>query len=227
MKIYYLVYKIVNNLNGKYYIGVHKTTNKNDDYMGSGKAILAAEQKYGIENFTKIILFECSSKEEMFQKEKELVTEDVVRDRMSYNLKLGGTANFYYINHNGLNHKNDQHKILSQKLKNDPVYAKNFSEKIKFANEKSHSKRVAALTGRKWIHNPITHENKFASKETYEQLLLDGWKFGFDTTNSNNFGKGPCGKMWIKNPITFESKLIKKTDPIPNGWEKGKIQKTN
>ena len=33
--------------------------------------------------------------------------------------------------------------------------------------------------------------------------------------------------MWIKNPITFESKLIKKTDPIPNGWEKGKIQKTN
>lgn len=60
----------------------------------------------------------------MFQKEKELVTEDVVNDRMSYNMKLGGTANFYYINHNKLNHSKNQHLIHGNRIKNDSIYAK-------------------------------------------------------------------------------------------------------
>jgi hypothetical protein len=35
----YVIYKITNNINGRYYIGRHATKNINDDYMGSGKAI--------------------------------------------------------------------------------------------------------------------------------------------------------------------------------------------
>ena len=224
MKKYYLIYKITNTVNGKYYIGAHKTSNKDDGYMGSGKAIRQAEQKYGIENFEKDILFECSSEEEMFQKEQELVTEEVVNDRMSYNLKPGGLANFYFINHNGLNHKNNQHKIAAQKIKSDSEYAKAFSEKVKVGCRKGRAKLKKSMSNRKWIHNPITHENKFVRKDICNKLLLDGWKFGFDTTNSNNFGKGPCGRMWIRNPKTFESRSIKKTEPIPHGWEKGRFQ---
>lgn len=96
---------------------------------------------------------------------------------------------------------------------------------MKLANKKSAVKRKKALSGRKWINNPITHENKFASKETYESLIALGWKFGYDSTNSKSFGKGCCGRMWIRNPKTFESKSIKKIDPIPDGWEKGKFQR--
>ena len=46
---YYYLYKITNLINNKFYIGVHETDNINDGYMGSGRAIRAAIEKYGKE----------------------------------------------------------------------------------------------------------------------------------------------------------------------------------
>lgn len=76
---YFLIYKITNLTNNKVYIGKHETENKNDDYFGSGKLIRKAIKKYGMNNFKKEILFECHSKEEMDQKEKEIVNERFVK----------------------------------------------------------------------------------------------------------------------------------------------------
>lgn len=56
LSTHYLIYKITNDINGKYYIGQHTTNNVFDDYMGSGKIIQEAEEKYGLSSFTKIIL---------------------------------------------------------------------------------------------------------------------------------------------------------------------------
>lgn len=91
---YYLIYKIINKNTGKSYIGKHITTDPNDAYMGSGKAIRAAISKYGVKSFTKEILHFCSSIEEMNQKEFELVK----LGGDSYNVKLGGQGGFDYIN---------------------------------------------------------------------------------------------------------------------------------
>lgn len=84
--MFYTVYRITNRINGKTYIGKHKTLNLEDGYMGSGKLICRAIKKYGVENFNKEILFVLSSEEEMNDKEKELVK----LDEMSYNLCDGG-----------------------------------------------------------------------------------------------------------------------------------------
>jgi hypothetical protein len=84
------VYKTTNNINGKYYIGAHSTKIINDDYFGSGIALKKAIDKYGIENFSKEILFIFETKEEMFKMEREIVSEEVANDKMSYNLKIGG-----------------------------------------------------------------------------------------------------------------------------------------
>lgn len=88
----YTVYKITNLINNKFYIGVHKTENPNDSYMGSGIAIKEAIQKYGRENFKKEILFITEDKIEAYNIEEKLTLD--FSDRNNYNMKLGGVGGF-------------------------------------------------------------------------------------------------------------------------------------
>ena len=87
---YYTIYKTVNLKNNKYYIGKHVTTDINDEYLGSGVALTRAIEKYGKENFKKEILFVFRCEEEMNLKERQLVNENIILDKMSYNVALGG-----------------------------------------------------------------------------------------------------------------------------------------
>lgn len=87
---YYLVYKTTNLINGRYYIGVHKTKNLNDGYLGSGKILLQAVEKNGKENFYREVLKFCKDYTEALTLERELVSEAVLSDPKCYNLCIGG-----------------------------------------------------------------------------------------------------------------------------------------
>tara|TARA_S200002703_G_scaffold159544_1_gene173388 strand:+ start:305 stop:907 length:603 start_codon:yes stop_codon:yes gene_type:complete len=87
---YNIVYQITNKVNNKIYIGVHSTNNLNDGYMGSGHLIKRAIKKYGIENFTREILYYFDSPEQAFSKEKEIVNESFVNQTKNYNICPGG-----------------------------------------------------------------------------------------------------------------------------------------
>lgn len=87
---FYTVYKTINTANNRFYIGVHKTTNPNDGYLGSGIALNEAIKKYGRDSFRKEILFLFETSEEAYAKEKDLVTKELIAEGVCYNLTIGG-----------------------------------------------------------------------------------------------------------------------------------------
>lgn len=86
------IYKTTNNINNKIYIGqTSKPTDSN--YLGSGHILLKAISKYGSKNFTREIIEECNSKEQMNEREKYWISyySSNTRD-IGYNISVGGTG---------------------------------------------------------------------------------------------------------------------------------------
>lgn len=71
----YIIYKTINKVNRKFYIGVHKckSIEEFDGYLGSGALIKKAVAKYGKHNFERQVLHVCENYEEAYRKEKERV----------------------------------------------------------------------------------------------------------------------------------------------------------
>ena len=84
---YYFLYKTTNKMNGKFYIGVHSTIKMDDGYLGSGKRLRYSIRKYGKENFEIEILEFFSSRELMFEAERNLVSTDLIKNELCMNLK--------------------------------------------------------------------------------------------------------------------------------------------
>ena len=196
---HFIIYQITNLVNGKIYIGKHKTKDLEDGYMGSGIILKRAIRKYGIENFKKEILFECSSDEELFNKEREIVNEDFVARDDTYNLKVGGDGGFDYINSKKLNtiginevnkkkqnNKSGQCYVVKNKILHDKDYANEFSKKVKAGllrrmkeNPSKFNQRGENnnMFGRRKMINPITNETKYVIPEEFELYMTKGFTF--------------------------------------------------
>lgn len=100
----------VNNTN-KIYIGVHKTENPDifDGYLGCGvyvnrastymypkTAFQYAVKKYGVNSFKRQILFIYDNPLDAFNKEKELVTSEFIKQPFTYNIAIGGIGGSLY-----------------------------------------------------------------------------------------------------------------------------------
>lgn len=177
----FYLYKITNNVNGKFYIGVHKTDNPNDDYMGSGLLIKKAIQKYGVESFTKEILETFISSDAAYTREKEIVNEDLVERDDVYNLSIGGNGSFHFANANKtplkrskigrlgaekLHSSSEEEKEETFKKISDALTGKKYRKGIITSIEDTSQKRSDNMKGRK-LH-PITR--KWISKEEYDTL---------------------------------------------------------
>lgn len=209
---YFLIYKITNLINNKIYIGQHVTTNVNDDYMGSGEHIKNAIKKYGVENFKKEIIAECSSFDEMNDLEKELVNQDFVNNPNTYNHSIGGSYGWK----NCLKYKSEEEIYAIRKnagdavinLMKDPEYRKQHVEKI------SNGLKEAGFDPRTFLGKTHSEETKRKMSETHK-------------LNKHQKGEknSQFGKCWICNFELQENKSIKKDELrawLEKGWIKGR-----
>lgn len=88
-KFHYL-YKTTCLITDRYYIGIHSTDNLKDGYIGSGKRLWLSIKKHGKENHTLEILEMLSGRKALCEREKEVVTTDLLDDPLCMNLITGG-----------------------------------------------------------------------------------------------------------------------------------------
>ena len=67
------VYRTTNLVTNEFYIGIHKTCEIQDDYIGSGRKLQESIDKYGYSSFKKEVLFSFEDREQAFAKEVELI----------------------------------------------------------------------------------------------------------------------------------------------------------
>lgn len=147
MSKYGFVYITTNKLNGMKYIGQcsgDPNSNQVKNYFGSGKAILRALKKNGIQHFSKTIVAYADSLEELNALEKKIILEhDAVKSRNYYNISPGGRASLGFT---GKKHTLERNKKLSEKMKGHPVtdiVRKAVSETgKKFARQNFHSEKL-------------------------------------------------------------------------------------
>lgn len=87
---YHYIYETTCLVTGRYYIGMHSTSNLEDGYIGSGKRLRFSINKHGHENHIKKILEFLPDRIALKQREKELVNIEVLTDTVCMNLMVGG-----------------------------------------------------------------------------------------------------------------------------------------
>ena len=206
--MFYTIYKITNKLDDKFYIGMHKTSNLDDGYMGSGKLIKRAIQKHGIENFTKEILHMFDNEEDMKNKEKELVTIS----EMSYNLCDGGHGGFGYINR-------DESLRIEKNKKARKITNEKYKDKLGEWGSKGATARYKKHgVNQNWLDAGRT---SFLGKKHSQDTKQKISKANKQMVGEKNSQYGTC---WITNGQ--ENKKIKKEDLdiwLNRGYYKGRI----
>lgn len=209
--MYCYVYQITNLLNGKIYVGKHKSAKhpSENQYYGSGKQITAAIKKYGIENFKKEVLHYCSSLEEMADKEGEIVTEDFVKRADTYNMHKGGPG--------GWDHYNGSNEHSENSRKGGKKSAKRLNEFI--AEQKANK----TIWWQDW-YSKVVEQNRSKNNNSWLNISEEERQKRKNQLSENAVGdkNSQYGKIWISNILTKEVKRITINDTIPIGWVRGK-----
>ena len=216
---YHYIYKTICKITNKYYIGMHSTDNLEDGYIGSGKRLWYSINKHGKDNHEVEILEFLPTREELKEREAQLVNEELLKDTMCMNLKLGGEGGLGFISEEQQKRRSSAGgkkaaQILND-LRNDLEWSTSFNSKV------SSGMKKAIKNGK---FHPPNWTGKLHSEETKRKI---GETSSKHQSGSNNSQFGTC---WIFNDETKQSIKIKKDklqSYLDQGWYKGrKINKT-
>lgn len=225
----YIIYKTINLINNKFYIGAHQTENLNDDYLGSGVLLNKAIKKYGRENFKKEILHECSNLQDMYLQEQKII-DSYIGNEFCYNVKRGGIGGWNYINDNKLlvgdkNPMKNPEIVNKCKLAGIKTKNKNKQKYIDIANNNL-KKAIEKNTGaKKPKHSKFMHDymkNIWNKDKNLMRDRLSSWFIVIDPDN-NEFKTNRLQDFCLQNnlPYTTIWKSSKDNSVIKKGKAKG------
>jgi hypothetical protein len=226
-KKYHFIYKTTNILSGKYYIGMHSTDDLDDGYLGSGTRLRYSINKHGKENFIREILEFCKTREELKNREGEIVNLNEIAKIDCINLKVGGFGGF----------SSEEHKIkyFTEGVKNGRLKTNEFLKNKfgdNFQSEIGKNFRISLENDKTlkddWIlktkigflnagFSEGTFKNKKHSEETKKLMSESSKGNGVGESNSQ------FGTCWITKDGT--NKKIKKEGLETyqlDGWVKGR-----
>ena len=200
---YHVLYKTTCTITGNFYIGVHSTINLDDGYLGSGKRLGNSIKKHGKENHYKEILEFFESKEDAYNKEKEIVNEILISDKKCMNLNVGGHGGWSSSMQSKNGEKSNNKKWSLQENRDKQ------SLKLSDQNKELHRKGILKApdwTGRK---------HKQETKDKIGKIISEKQK---------GEGNSQYGTSWIHNhdlkkSIRIKRELLEKY--ISEGWIKG------
>ena len=231
----YYIYLIVNKVNGKTYVGQHKSSKEChlDSYMGSGKLLKKAKQKYGIKNFEKFLIQYCYSKEETNKAEKFWIAEYRRRGKAEYNIADGG----YYSPSFKEHHHSEESKAKCRASVLKTFELNNTRQKLSEARRsvpKSEEHKVAIGNANRGKHRSEeqkqhcreaqrkyfeTHEGTFKGKHHSEEskIKISEAKKGKPSWNKG-LKLGSNGTHWYNN-----GEVNVKAKECPDGFVKGRL----
>lgn len=199
-KKFHFIYKTVNKLNGKYYIGMHSTDKIDDSYLGSGKHLRYSINKYGAENFDRTILEFCEDRKTLKLRERDLVNELLLLDPLCMNLTYGGQGGWEIYNNNS-DLQRDKSKRGRDKLillkTTDELWLENF----KIRKSAAHKAAVAngSIIVPDWTGR--THSDDTKAKISVKSKI-----------HQAGDGNSQHGTCWIYNIELKQCKKIKKIE---------------
>ena len=205
------VYEITNLINGKKYIGKRscKCSIEEDKYMGSGKLLKKAIDKYGKENFKKEILQTCENERMAYEWEKVYIEQvKAYGNPMYYNISMGGFG-FTSEENRKLWESHEFRKTQSERMKKmweSPCYRNHMSEvhkgQISPMKGKHHTKEAIEKMKQ---NNGKGMKGKRHTKEAIEKIIkanVEKWKDPNSVFNSKEFRKkmSETQKKRLSNP---------------------------
>lgn len=219
----YTVYKVTNLVTQDFYIGVHKTNDPNDAYLGSGKVIREQVAHYGAENFQKDILACFDKRRDAYRLEAELV-EPLLGTPGCLNIHPGGHGGFGYLNRPGgagsLGRQRarevESYKAATARrqelLRIDPVFREKTHTQLDRARavmlaNGTHLRSIRLATGA-WTGRNHSDVTKRAS-----------------SIRTSGAGNPMFGRRWVYSPATLEVVLVtaeQAAQLLADGWLPGK-----
>lgn len=181
---YGYIYKTINLINGKIYIGQHKANKFNIKYMGSDTILKEAFEKYGKENFkVEMVNDSANNSDELNKLEIYYIQKYNTRDlKVGYNLHVGGNV---------------------QSGENNPMYGKHFKK------TPEEIERIRQFR----LGKSLTLEQRQKISNTRKQRIKSGditvWNKGI-STGSRTLESIEKGSHTIRERLKNEKEFIEK-----------------